>query len=250
MPRAIPVPIRRDIVERHQAGQTLCSVARGLGMPYNTVRRRWRRYRRQGEAGLIPDYQRRGRPRASRLDRMYRAACWLKRHHPTWGARLIHDLLRQRWPDRTVPSPRSLQCRFRAARLNRPCGCPRDRDDPPRDGLGPHEHWSDFAAEADRAWMLGVLQGKVPVDDLTPLLTRPADLEILVDAIADGGLRRRNKALAIFAHRRGIPKRTISRFEAAADAIVVERGQLCGAQAEQFGDVPRSPLADAIKRLT
>ena len=37
--------------------------------------------------------------------------------------------------------------------------------------------------------------------------------------------------------------------EAAADAIVVERGRLFGAQAQQIGDVPRGPLADAVEGL-
>ena len=37
--------------------------------------------------------------------------------------------------------------------------------------------------------------------------------------------------------------------EAAADAIVVERGELVGGQAEQLGGVPRGPLADAVEGL-
>src|SRR5262249_11375165 len=37
--------------------------------------------------------------------------------------------------------------------------------------------------------------------------------------------------------------------EAATDAIVVERGQLSRAQPEEFGDVPRGPLADAVEGL-
>jgi DDE superfamily endonuclease len=143
---------------------------------------------------------------------MIRAACWLRRHHRSWGAGLIHDLLRQRWPERTVPSPRSLQRGFREAGLNGPGGYPRDRHHPPRDGLGQDEHWGDSAAERDGAWMLGVLQGKIAVTELTPLLKRPEDLDLLIAAIIDGGLRRRNKALAILARHRGIPRRTIARF--------------------------------------
>ena len=56
MPRAIPVPIRRAIVERRFAGQGLDTIARGLDLPYGTVRCLGRRYRRNGEADLIPDY--------------------------------------------------------------------------------------------------------------------------------------------------------------------------------------------------
>jgi hypothetical protein len=60
--------------------------------------------------------------------------------------------------------------------------------------------------------MLGVLQGKIAVTDLTRLLKRPEELDLPVDAITDGGLRRRNKAMAILAEQRGIPRRAISRF--------------------------------------
>ena len=35
--------------------------------------------------------------------------------------------------------------------------------------------------------------------------------------------------------------------EAAADAIVVERGQLSGTRPEELWDVPRGPLADPVK---
>jgi hypothetical protein len=37
--------------------------------------------------------------------------------------------------------------------------------------------------------------------------------------------------------------------EAAADAVVVERGELCGGQSEVFGGVPRGPLAEAVEGL-
>jgi hypothetical protein len=38
MPRAIPVPIRQSIVERHQTGQTLTTIASELDLPHSTVR--------------------------------------------------------------------------------------------------------------------------------------------------------------------------------------------------------------------
>ena len=212
MPRATPLPIRRAIVDRLQAGQSLKTIALELDLTYDTVRNIRRRYRDKGEAGLMPDYHRCGRRRASGPGRVIRAACWLKRHHRSWGAGLIRDLLRQRWPDRAIPSPRSLQRGFRAARLNGPGRRPRDRDHPPRDGLGRDEHWTGCGDERDRDWMLGVLQGKNPVDDLGGWLKRPADLDILIDAIEDGGLKQRNKAMVILAQQHGIPRRTISRL--------------------------------------
>jgi transposase len=211
MPRAIPVPIRRVIVERHQAGRSLESIALELGLTHDTVRNIWRRFRDRGEAALIPDHHRCGRRRSSGSGRTIRAACWLKRRHPSWGAGQIRDLLRERWPDRSVPGPRSLQRAFRLAGLNRPGHIPRGLDDPPRSGLGPREHWDQLAADG-RAWMLGVLQGKVPAAELRPRLKRPEDLDILLDAIADGGLKRRNKAMAVLARHRGMSIHSIAHF--------------------------------------
>ena len=211
MPRAIPVPIRRVIVERHQVGRSLESIALELGLTHDTVRNIWRRFRDRGEAGLIPDHHRCGRRRSSGSGRMIRAACWLKRRHPSWGAGQIRNLLRERWPDRSVPGLRSLQRAVRLAGLNRPGHIPRGRDDPPRSGLGPREHWDQLAADG-QAWMLGVLQGKVPAAELRPRLKRPEDLDILLDAMADGGLKRRNKAMAVLARHRGISIHSIARF--------------------------------------
>lgn len=39
MPRAIPVLIRRVVVERHQAGQALTAISLELGLCYGTVRK-------------------------------------------------------------------------------------------------------------------------------------------------------------------------------------------------------------------
>ena len=63
MPRAIPVPVRRAIAERHQAGEALTKIALDLSLSYGTVRDLWGRYRRRGESGLVPDYRRCGRTR-------------------------------------------------------------------------------------------------------------------------------------------------------------------------------------------
>jgi hypothetical protein len=120
VPRAVPLPVRQSLVHRHLQGETLAALATDLHQPLPTVRHLWRRYRDRGEAGLAPEYGRcahRG-PRCARL--LYRAALWLRRHHPTWGAGLIRLLLQQRWPERAVPHERPLQRWFQQAELNHP----------------------------------------------------------------------------------------------------------------------------------
>lgn len=87
MPRAVPLPVRRQIAERHRAGEPLAAIAADLGLSPWTVRKLWRRARDGGDAGLAPAYARCGRPGPRASARIYRAAGWLRRRHPGWGAR-------------------------------------------------------------------------------------------------------------------------------------------------------------------
>jgi len=95
---AVPILTREVIVKRRLQGHSLASIAEALNLKYQTVRNIWRRYRLRGVAGLTPDYHGRKRRRTTHRQRSIRAACWLKRHHPTWGARRIRELLQERWP--------------------------------------------------------------------------------------------------------------------------------------------------------
>jgi hypothetical protein len=103
MPRAIPVALRQTLLQRHLQGESLQAIALDLGLSFWTVRHLWRRYRCQPSADCAPAYPRcaRSDPRTDR--RMIRAAVFLKRRHPSWGAVLISLQLRQKWPDRPVP---------------------------------------------------------------------------------------------------------------------------------------------------
>ncbi len=119
MPQAIPVPIRQTIVVRHEEGESLTKIAADMAISYDTVRGIWRRYRDRGEKGLKPAYDQCGKkgPRAPKL--IHRAAIWLKRAHPKWGAILIKLLIEEKWPELKVPHERTLQRWFRAAGVNR-----------------------------------------------------------------------------------------------------------------------------------
>ena len=145
MPRAIPVPVRQTIVQRHEAGETIPAVAAELHLSPWSVRKIWRRYRDLGAERLAPDYDRCG-PREPHTPRLlYRAARWLRRRHPTWGAAVIRILLKQRWPEAPVPHERTLQRWFRRAHL-----LPPPRQLPPQNparGQEPHEVWQMDAKE-------------------------------------------------------------------------------------------------------
>jgi len=148
MPRALPMPLREAIVEQHRAGETFPAIAAALHLSPWSVRKIWRRYRDLGPARLAPDYDRCGprEPHSPRL--LYRAALWLRRRHPTWGAPVIRVLLQKRWPEASVPHERTLQRWFRRHPL-----LPPPRQLPPQNparGVEPHEVWQMDAKEKVR----------------------------------------------------------------------------------------------------
>ena len=118
MPRAIAVAVRRQIVERHRGGERLSSIARDLSIPYESLRKVWRSYRHSGQ--LTPNYQACGRRGVRASRRVYRAAIWLKRLHPTWGAGLIRQVIQEQWANEKVPQARSLQRWFVQAGVQTP----------------------------------------------------------------------------------------------------------------------------------
>ena len=174
MPKPVPVAVRQVIVERHEKGETLEAIAAELEMSFWTVRNIWRGYRDRGEAGLRPDYGSCGRKGVRAPRKVYRAALWLKRAHPTWGAGLIRVLISERWPGLEVPHERTLQRWFRAAGLNR---ASRQRFPRPKRerGQAAHDVWQmdakeriELSDDSRASWLMitdertgAALQGKV-----------------------------------------------------------------------------------------
>jgi len=194
---AVPILTREAIVERRLKGHSLASIAVALNLRYKTVRTIWRRYRLRGVAGLTPDYHCRKRRCTTLRRRSMRAACWLKRHHPTWGARRIRELLQERWPDRAIPGERSLQRGFKEAGVDTPGG---RRGTPAEQG------------QENLQWMLRVLQCKEGAATLRSLVTTDDDLRIFLKTLKKGKLKDRNKVLTVLFDRGGIQRQVISRF--------------------------------------
>ena len=145
MPAALPLATRRKIVQGHQAGKSYAELARDFDLAYGTVRTLCRRVAAEGDDGLRPRYDRCGakRPQADPL--IYRAACWLKRTHPRWGAALIRLNLEARYPERAIPAVRTLQRWFKKAGLQPPRSKP-----PPKQkrwARRAHEVWQIDAKE-------------------------------------------------------------------------------------------------------
>src|SRR5438093_2167828 len=93
MPAALPVPLREQMVRLHEEGHLLVDIAQQLNVRYSTLCSWWRRYGKEGRAGLKPHYERCGR-HGPRDPQVQAAALAWKREHPPWGAGRIRVELR------------------------------------------------------------------------------------------------------------------------------------------------------------
>ena len=146
MPKPIAVMIRHQIIQRHEAGDSLTQIAHSLDMPYERVRNVWRLSRHEGR--IEPHYAACGRRGVQASQRVYRAALFLKRLHPTWGAGLIRQVMLDKWPQEELPHERTLQRWFRQAGL--PARRKRMTAGQARLGRGkaPHNVWEMDSREA------------------------------------------------------------------------------------------------------
>lgn len=126
MGKSIHYTQRQKLVSLRQQGLTVRQITEQLNMSYWTVRQLCRRFRDYGQEGLSANYEACGQTQriASALPK--RAACWLKRLHPEWGAPFIHLKLVQRYGADQIASIRQLQRWFRDTGLTRPTSHTKD----------------------------------------------------------------------------------------------------------------------------
>ena len=152
MGAAIDLQKRREILAAYAAGASMIAVAARFDVAYQTVRTLCQRVAADGEAALTPRYDRCSKTGLRSEPLYYRAACWLKRLHPGWGAPLIRLKLVERYAtdDMTVsiPAVRTMQVWFRSKGLSRR----RSRPPQPPKQWASHVHdvWQVDAKERQR----------------------------------------------------------------------------------------------------
>jgi transposase len=139
MPRAVPQPIREEIVQRRRAEEPLTQIAAALKLPYRTVRGIWSRYRSRGAQGLAPDYDRCSKPGPRYRAELVEAAQRMKRTHPRWGAMRICIELAHLFPQEALPKRRTVQEWLQKAGLSP--GRSRSPASPKQRGRKAHEVW-------------------------------------------------------------------------------------------------------------
>ena len=143
MPAAIAIEIRREILERHQGGDSLKTISQDLNMSYETVRKIWRHWRKYGK--LTANYEQAKKRGTRRYQAVYEAALEMKREHPKWGAQLIQLKLDETHED--IPSVRTLQRWFRQAGISRSPKTQQKRSDYVKRGQEAHQVWAVDAKE-------------------------------------------------------------------------------------------------------
>jgi transposase-like protein len=111
MPAAKGMAVRREIVNRREAGESLAQIGREVGVAYGTVRNVWRQYEEEGQ--LEPGYDRCRHTEVRKARAVYERAVEMKRAHPSWGAGLIRVELAEAVAGPDLPSKRTLQRWFR-----------------------------------------------------------------------------------------------------------------------------------------
>jgi transposase len=243
MPRPVPPQVRRFLWEQSRLGEGAAALAQATGLKPRTVRDLLKRFRERGLDGVLADYG----PRASSANRAASpariAALELRRRHPSWGAARVRRVLSTEQTGLTCPSERTLARWFRRAGLP-PAAPGRRPQDPAAD---PEDPEVLARRQTDVEWMLRVLQGKEPLGEIHAAVGALEKVEALVADVRNGGLKTRNKALAVLAHHRGVPIPTIASFLHLSPRTVAsycETHQIYGYTRLAAGFYPRTRKAD------
>ena len=117
MPKPVPIPVRRKLLQRAELGESTASLAAAFDLPPRTVRHLRKRFRDRGPEGILPDSHAPEDLPHAYPDRVRQAALALRRQHPRWGATLIAVALGQQRPKIDAPNPSTLRRWFRDAGL-------------------------------------------------------------------------------------------------------------------------------------
>lgn len=145
MPAPIAVEKRREIVKRHEAGESLKAISDDLHLSYNTVKKIWAHWLKYQK--VTPNYEQAKQKGTRQYRHIYEAALTMRRAHPRWGAALIRLKLGEAHPAAKLPSVRSLQRWFRAAGIGRSPKVRQSKAEQVTRGYEVHQVWAIDAKE-------------------------------------------------------------------------------------------------------
>ena len=103
---------RMKVIELHiEEKQSMSKISTDLGISYTCIRTWVKRYKEEGEKGLIPKYDMNSRP-SNFSPEVINQAFEYKKVHPKWGAPFIIVKLEDDFPEKLLPKARWLQQLF------------------------------------------------------------------------------------------------------------------------------------------
>lgn len=148
MPAALPLEMRRRIVEGHRQGETLRAISLSLGRAYVTVKGIWAHWVKYEK--LTPNYEQARQRGTRKYKTVYEASLEIRKAHPRWGGEMIRLELSKRLPGEALPSVRSLQRWFRQAGIGRRLKAEHKGGASVKRGEHVHEVWAVDAKEKIR----------------------------------------------------------------------------------------------------
>jgi len=110
---------RHEAIRMHmEEGIPMIQVSNQLKVSYKSIREWVRRYKAEGEKGLLPKYSNCGK--STKYDQTIIAkALHHKKKHPEWGAPFILLKLEDEFPQKALPSARRLQQIFKSKKVQK-----------------------------------------------------------------------------------------------------------------------------------
>lgn len=138
--------LRQTIISEYRQGVTYTEISVRYGVSFNTVRTLCRRFKSQGEPGLVPRYANCGRRVKPQDELAFRFVRLIKHCHPLWGVAYIIERIKQGYPSLPLQSERHYQRRLDQSKgkVPKPKLPPKDRVDSARI---PHQTWQVDAKE-------------------------------------------------------------------------------------------------------
>lgn len=121
MGKPIPYDHRVKIVQRRKNGESASSIAESIPYSKSAVDKLWARYQAQGEAAFQTNYSNCGRPRTygEEMDKLVAEV-----RDNSQGADYVVSNLERYYPEKKIPSTRTLQRRWSEQGTNIPKGRP------------------------------------------------------------------------------------------------------------------------------
>ena len=114
MAKSIGLDKREVLVQLHQEGESMYQISLQMQINYESVKGLIRRYKKEGESGLIPKYSSCGGVRSYDSECSYRLVQLYKHYHAQWGVGYILMKIKEKYPQLKLCVSRTYERRLKS----------------------------------------------------------------------------------------------------------------------------------------